>query len=125
MKLTKSESEIMNVVWKENRPLSRSEILNLSVDKTWKDSSIHILLNSLLKKGFLVADGFVRSGKVWGRLYAAAITMDDYYANTVFAKNETGDLPQLLSSMLMRDDITPELLRQLRGILDKREAELE
>ena len=34
MKLTKSELEIMNVLWKAQRPLSRSDILNLSEDKT-------------------------------------------------------------------------------------------
>lgn len=30
MKLTRSELEIMNVLWKAQRPLSRSDILNLS-----------------------------------------------------------------------------------------------
>ena len=124
MRLTKSEAEIMNVLWREGRALSRSEILTLSVDKTWKDSSIHILLNSLMRKGFIAEDGFVRSGKVWGRLYAPAITMDDYYANSVFAKSDTSELPQILSSMLLRDDVTPELIARLREILDKREAEL-
>ncbi len=40
MELTKSELEVMNVLWQANRPLSRSEILTLSTSKTWKDSSI-------------------------------------------------------------------------------------
>ena len=40
MELTKSELEVMNVLWQANRPLSRSEILALSTGKTWKDSSI-------------------------------------------------------------------------------------
>ena len=38
MELTKSELEVMNVLWQANRPLSRSEILTLSTSKTWKDS---------------------------------------------------------------------------------------
>ena len=46
MELTKSELEIMNVIWDAKRPLTRGEILDLSVDKKWKDNSIHILLNS-------------------------------------------------------------------------------
>ena len=50
MKLTKSELEVMNVLWKAERPLSRSEIIEQSTDKTWKDNSIHILLNGMLKK---------------------------------------------------------------------------
>ena len=66
MKLTKSELEIMNVLWKAERPLSRADILNLSEDKTWKENSIHILLNGMLKKGAIREDGFARSGKVCG-----------------------------------------------------------
>lgn len=124
MKLTKCETEIMNVLWREERSLSRSDILALSIDKTWKDSSIHILLNSMLKKGAIREDGFVRSGKVWGRLYAPNITMDAYYAENVFNKSEQAAVPQLLSCMLQRTEVTPELLQELRGILDKQEEEL-
>ena len=38
MELTKSELEIMNVIWEAGRPLTRGEILELSVDKNWKDN---------------------------------------------------------------------------------------
>ena len=57
MELTKSELEVMNVLWQANRPLSRSEILTLSTSKTWKDSSIHILLNGLLNKNAIKEAG--------------------------------------------------------------------
>ena len=124
MYLTKNEIEIMDVLWRENRALSRGEILSLSTEKTWMDSSVHILLNSMLKKGAIREDGFVRSGKVWGRLYAPNITMDAYYAENVFNKSEQAAVPQLLSCMLQRTEVTPELLQELRGILDKQEEEL-
>lgn len=51
MEFTKKEQELMDVLWKAGRPLSSKEIVENSIDKTWKDSSIHILLNSLLDKG--------------------------------------------------------------------------
>ena len=63
MELTKSELEVMNVLWKAARPLSRNDIITMSVDKSWKSSSIHILLNGLLKKGAIKEAGFVKSGK--------------------------------------------------------------
>ena len=85
MELTKSELEVMNVLWQANRPLSRSEILTLSTSKTWKDSSIHILLNGLLNKNAIKEAGYVRSGKTFGRLYAANISCQEYYAKNVFA----------------------------------------
>ena len=48
-RLTKSENEIMELLWKEGRPLSRSEIIELTPDRSWKPASIHILLNSKLE----------------------------------------------------------------------------
>ena len=49
MNLTKNEIEVMDVFWGVGRPLSRAELLHLSVDKSWQSNSVHILLNSLLK----------------------------------------------------------------------------
>ena len=48
MELTKSEMQIMDVLWASDIPLSRSDLLDRSEQKSWKDSSVHILLNGLL-----------------------------------------------------------------------------
>jgi len=125
MELTKSELEVMNVIWGAGRALSRSEILSLSEHKTWKDSSIHILLNGLLSKGALEEAGFVRSGKVWGRLYAASISCEDYYANTVFAASNKEILPLLFSALIHHEEVSPELIDTLEEMLEKRRQELE
>lgn len=125
MELTKSELEVMNVIWGAGRALSRSEIINLSEHKTWKDSSIHILLNGLLGKGAIKEAGFVRSGKVWGRLYAANISCEDYYAKTVFAGSSKEVLPLLFSALINRDEVSPELIDTLEEMLEKRRQELE
>ena len=58
MQLTRSEMEIMDVLWSENAPLSRADLLVRSEEKSWKDSSIHILLNGLLQKGAIKEVGF-------------------------------------------------------------------
>ena len=55
MELTKSEMQIMDVFWEAGEPLSRSDLLERSEHKSWKDSSVHILLNGLLQKG---AEGY-------------------------------------------------------------------
>ena len=120
MKLTKSELEIMNVLWKAGRPLSRGDILELSTEKTWKDNSIHILLNGMLKKEAIREDGFARSGKVWGRLYAPNVTIEEYYDENLFAKTSQKEFPLLFSAMINRDDVTPELIDELEEILQKR-----
>lgn len=124
MKLTKSELEIMNVLWRAERPLSRGDILALSTDKTWKDNSIHILLNGMLKKEAIKEDGFARSGKVWGRLYAPNVSIDEYYNENLFSKTSNKEFPLLFSAMVNRDDITTELIDELDAILQKRRQEL-
>ena len=66
MRLTKSELEIMEVLWAADEPLCRADIIARSQDKTWKDSSVHILLNSMLKKEAIQEAGFVRRGeRIW------------------------------------------------------------
>lgn len=59
MRLTKSELEIMEVLWAADEPLCRADIIARSQDKTWKDSSVHILLNSMLKKEAIQEAGFL------------------------------------------------------------------
>ena len=120
MKLTKSELEIMNVLWKAERPLSRADILNLSEDKTLKDNSIHILLNGMLKKGAIKEDGFARSGKVWGRLYAPTVGIGEYYRENLFQPGGEEAYPVLLSAMVDDDDLSPETMDKLEEILRKR-----
>ncbi len=68
--LTKNEQEIMDLLWSQDKALSRSEIIELSTERSWKKSSIHILLNSLLEKGAIKVEGFVKTGKNYGRTYS-------------------------------------------------------
>ena len=51
--LTRSESEVMYLLWHTDRALSAAETVALSPQKTWKDSYIHLMVNSLLKKGMI------------------------------------------------------------------------
>ena len=77
-KLTKSEMEIMDLLWKEKRPLWRSEIIALSPDRSWKAGSIHILLNSMLEKGAVQVAGFVQSTKNYARTFLPELTLEEY-----------------------------------------------
>ena len=122
MELTKSELEIMNVIWSAGRPLTRGEILEYSVEKNWKDNSIHILLNRLLAKGAITEGGFARSGKSYGRLYEAAISGVEYYAQNIFCGGAER-IEMLFDAMLRSEDMTPALLDRLAEKLAEKKAE--
>ena len=123
MDLTKSELEIMNVLWDAGRPLTRGEILEQSVDKKWKDNSIHILLNRLLAKGAIAEGGFTRSGKSYGRLYEPQISGEDYYAGSVFAVSRDR-LGMLFDALLKSGSVDVGLLDVFAGKLSEKQHAL-
>ena len=124
MVLTRSELEVMNVIWKAGKPVSRNDILALSENKSWKESSIHILLNGLLKKEAIKEDGFIRCGKTFGRLFSANISCETYYAEEVFSAGDKESVPALMSALISRDDIDIELVNELESILKEKKKEI-
>lgn len=51
--MTKSEREVMRLLWNSSDPLSCAEIFKASPDKHWKDSYIYHIVNDLIKKARL------------------------------------------------------------------------
>ena len=116
MELTKSEMEIMDVLWNEGKPLSRSDLLERNEEKSWKDSSIHILLNGLLQKKAITEAGFVRRSKTYGRTFVPTMTREEYFATTIFSHRYQPDMTGLLEALLQRpeaDDTVKEALREM------------
>ncbi len=104
MELTKSEREIMDVFWQTNQPLSRADLLDDS-EKSWKNSSIHILLNGLLKKGLLREAGVVRCSKTYGRVFEATMTREEYYAALIFSFRYRPEPEKMLQALLSRPEM--------------------
>ena len=76
--LTKSESEVIYLLWHTDRALSAAEMVALSPQKTWKDSYIHLMVNSLLKKGMITPAGFVKTFRNYARTFAPCMTEEEY-----------------------------------------------
>ena len=119
MELTRSEMEIMDVFWETKDPLSRSDLLERSAGKSWKDSSVHILLNGLLKKGAIHEVGFVKRSKTFGRTFAVNMTREEYYASSVYSNRVKPDVAGLICALLKRDDITDEQKQIIRSAVEK------
>lgn len=123
MYLTKNEIEIMDVLWKQARPLSRGEILSLSEDKTWMDSSVHILLNSMLKKGAIREAGFVKCGKTCGRVYEATLSCEEYYVSTYDSTRNKPVFEKLVRAYAARYGLEEEDLTALECIVREQRAQ--
>lgn len=102
--MTKSEYQVMELLWKSNRPLSCTEIVMLSENKTWKDSYVHSILKSLIKKGLAKIETFELISRSYARKFAPAMSKSEYAA-------------QLLVKYL-----TPEEVKQTVEILKNSEV---
>lgn len=122
MVLTKSELEIMDVLWAAEAPLSRADLLERSEEKSWKDSSIHILLNGLLQKGAIQEAGFVKRSKTFGRTFAPTMTREQYFAKMVFSFRHKPRIVGLMEALLQREDITAEELDTIEKLIAARKA---
>lgn len=84
--LTPSESAVMQILWNSKDPMTQLGIIDAAKTNetlTWKERSIFSMLNSLLEKGMIKEEGFVRSGKTYARTFVAAMTKAEYYARMV------------------------------------------
>ena len=122
MELTKNELQIMTVLWRAGKPLTGTQIRQQSVDKTWKDGSLHIILNKLLGKGALAEHGFIKDGKSIARTFVPTFTREEYY-DTYMAGYAKEDVSVLFSALLKREDIDSETTSKLKDIIRDWEAE--
>lgn len=121
--LTPNELEIMELMWRENRPLSRTDIIELSPDRSWKASSIHILLNKMLDKDAIKVDGFVRTGKNYGRTYSPALSNVDYLLMTIkgsslYQNSRKEATIAVISSLINDKDITAQDIREIEAVIE-------
>lgn len=120
MELTRSEMEIMDVLWEAREPLSRSDLLARSVGKSWKDSSIHILLNGLLQKQVIQEAGFVKRSKTYGRTFVPTMTREEYFAETIYSHRYKPEIVGLITALLQRQDIQAEEMEAIKILVNQK-----
>ena len=120
MELTKSEMQIMDVLWASDKPVSRADLLERSEEKSWKDSSVHILLNGLLHKGAIREVGFVKRSKTYGRTFSPMLTREEYFATTIFSHRHQPEIVGLFRALLSREEITTQELDAIDQLLQER-----
>lgn len=123
MELTKNELEIMEVLWEAGKPITSTEIVAKSVKKSWKDSSIHILINSLLTKEAICEAGYVRAGKGYGRTFAPTESAEKYYADYLVSIVNKTSLETLFSALFKSKNMTKETVLKLEVLVEKKKQE--
>ena len=117
MVLTKSEMEIMDVLWEDGGELSRSDFLDRSEEKSWKDSSVHILLNGLLRKGIIREAGIVKRTKTYGRTFLPTMTREEYFATSAFSHRYKPEITGLMQALVERPEADEAALEQIQELV--------
>ena len=120
MELTKSEREIMDVLWEAGEPLSRGDFLERNSAKSWKDSSVHILLNSLLRKGAIREAGLVKRNKTFGRTFLPTMSREAFCIDSLFSYRYQPDISLLMQELLNRPEVNESVLQQFQSMLKEK-----
>ena len=115
--MTKSEKQVMDLLWSVDQPLSCTEIVELSGDKTWKDSYVHSLIKSLMKKGIVKIESFELISRSYARKFAPKVTKEEYYLNEYLDESPENDMPALFAAFSSRK-VDADTIKKLEGILE-------
>jgi predicted transcriptional regulator len=87
--LTSKEYELMKILWTAEKPLLLSDIIERTEDIA--KNTLNPMISKLIDRKYIKVVGNLKVSKTYSRLYAPAITVDEYAAqqlNELF--NDTG-----------------------------------
>ena len=124
-RLTDSEQQVLDLLWDREDALTSSEIVEYCEDRTWKESYIHILINSLLKKNMIEVAGFKKTTKNYARTFRPTMTREDYsiLQSKQNQKVSSSTLSHLFSAML-EDETDERVLDELSRMIEEKRKSL-
>ena len=123
-RLTKSELAVMEVLWDEGEALTSAEIIQKSKEKEWKDSSIHLIINSLLRKKVVTVAGFKKTTKNYARTFVPVETREQFLVGQIIDDKTTTEDKKRIYSYIIGKESDPELINYIEELLKERKKEL-
>ena len=105
------------------------EINDLAKNKSWKDTSIHLILNGMLKKKVVRVEGMVLTGRTYSRIFKATLSPEEYSLmqvkqNTAFAEDKVIAITNIFAALLNDNEVNADTIDKIEQLLDKKRAEL-
>lgn len=125
-RLTDSEQQVLDLLWDREDALTSSEIIEYCENRTWKESYIHILINSLLKKNMIEVDGFKKTTKNYARTFRPTMTREDYSILQLKQNQKISShtLSHLFCAML-EEETDERVLDELARMIEEKRKEKE
>ncbi len=120
--LSDKEEQMLETMWREGRPLTRSEIINLTENRRWNESSIHVFLNRLLAKKSIRACDIVKTSTNFGRTYEPTFSSEEYdiarlKQNFEDVDPESSTISNFLSFIVKSKGINEKNIKELEDII--------
>ena len=123
-RLTKSEFAVMEVLWDEGEELTSAEIIQKSKEREWKDSSIHLIINSLLRKKVVTVAGFKKTTKNYARTFVPVETREQFLVGQIIDDKTPSEDKKRIYSYIIGKESDPELINYIEELLKERKKEL-
>lgn len=114
--MTKSEKQIMDLLWSIDEPLSCTEIIQMSGEKTWKDSYVHSLIKSLMKKDMVEVVSFELVSRSYARKFVPKLSKESYCLREYLNENPANSFVKLFDAYL-KDYSNADELAQIGGMI--------
>lgn len=121
MKITSlpdAELEVMQVIWKNETPISTSQINEiLNQTRSWNVSALQTILNRLITKGYLSSE---KTGK--NRFYDIIINEATYlsYENKKYLKKVNSSVVKFVASLYDSKGLTKKDLEELHAFINQK-----
>lgn len=113
---------ILSLLWKENRELTKNEMIALIQDQSFKPNTIYFILNGLLEKGAIQVTGIKADGlSHYARVYTAVLTQEEYAASHIKDVLPRINLAGIVSALAGKEPVSQDTLDQLRNLIDDME----
>nr|WP_299488056.1 BlaI/MecI/CopY family transcriptional regulator [uncultured Allomuricauda sp.] len=115
MSLSKSEEELMNIIWKQRKAFMK-DLLDAYPDPKPATTTVATLLKRMIDKGYVAYKSFGRS-----REYYPLVKKQDYFSKQVkgLIKNFFNDSPSQFASFFTKEtNLSKEELESLRTLID-------
>lgn len=115
MSLSKSEEELMNIIWKQKTAFMK-DLLEAYPEPKPATTTVATLLKRMIDKGFVAYKSYGRS-----REYYPLVKKQDYFSKHVqgLIKNFFNDSPSQFASFFTKQtDLSKAQLEELRDLID-------
>lgn len=111
-RLSETEMEVMEVIWKSSEAVTVAQLLDLFKSKDWKTSTLSTILKRLIEKGFLTKS---MSGKV--NYYEPVLTWQEYQkyeTKSFLGRLYKGKVKNFIATLVDEDELSQEDITELK-----------